>query len=625
MTLRPKYIKPTALILLLSAVVLAGLAACFIIQSLLDGDASGSANKSYESLALGQEACVFESGEACFSQYLKADFSPDDTYQLRFYCGDNSYNLIINSGAWAERTDDDGGKPILHLIPEYISSTGYEKITVTPILGDGYYFVWEFGHISDPDLTEYADCNLIDFEIKQLEIEISDEDYERIEAKRGEALNLGIIMTDDTDYVSAKVRADGEKYDADLRLKGDWADHMLGDQWSFRIDLQGDNCIYGMQKFSIQKPSTRTYIWEYLMYEMYREQGGAALRYDFADVFVNGVYKGVYAVEEFMQKRVIENSQKREGPVIRFSEDLIWQQLAYYENTDNLNNSEFFGAVIYDDVSAFSEKGTVGSELLSAYSSYAITQLNRLRFGEVSADEVLDIDLFAKYNAIMDLFSTYHGNVWNNQRFYYNPITALLEPVPSDCVAFYGTYTGIVTEESECLDFLHLYESEEFGLLLAKYLRQFAEGYPAFIKRHSAEINRYVTTIRQYEPDFEMYPYSVNGRINQVLKLLDTPLQPPAGTVMYDEEGSVQITVSNPNLLRLYITEIRNSDGSESYSKIFSVGNGGKSFVLPENYEFQDLSDISVAYRTAFSEDEYTLKLTEIAPGSERLGEDNER
>ena len=50
---------------------------------------------------------------------------------------------------------------------------------------------------------------------------------------------------------------------------------------------------------------------------MYHQMGGVSLRYEFVDVVVNGVYKGVYALEEGFNKRLIENSNKREGPIIR--------------------------------------------------------------------------------------------------------------------------------------------------------------------------------------------------------------------------------------------------------------------------------------------------------------------
>ena len=43
-----------------------------------------------------------------------------------------------------------------------------------------------------------------------------------------------------------------------------------------------------------------------------------------------------------------------------------------------------------------------------------------------SAEEIFDLELMARYYAICDFLSPYHGLVWHNQRYYYNPVTGLL-------------------------------------------------------------------------------------------------------------------------------------------------------------------------------------------------------
>jgi hypothetical protein len=100
------------------------------------------------------------------------------------------------------------------------------------------------------------------------------------------------------------MRANGKKYKIEARLKGTMTDHYLSDQWSFRIELDGDYAIWGMQKFSIQAPVTRSYLYQWMANELYRYHGGVAIRQDMIDVYVNGEYKGVYLLEEFFEKRI---------------------------------------------------------------------------------------------------------------------------------------------------------------------------------------------------------------------------------------------------------------------------------------------------------------------------------
>ncbi len=55
--------------------------------------------------------------------------------------------------------------------------------------------------------------------------------------------------------------------------------------------------------------------------------------------------------------------------------------------------------------------------------------------GEIGADQVLDEELWGRYYAITDLWAAGHAAIWHNQRFYYNPVTGLLEPIAFDGLA----------------------------------------------------------------------------------------------------------------------------------------------------------------------------------------------
>src|SRR5690606_6512197 len=117
---------------------------------------------------------------------------------------------------------------------------------------------------------------------------------------------------------------DGKDYDVRMRLKGDFTDHLNKHKWSFRVEVKGDNAIMGMKRFSIQHPITRSYLYEWVYFKMLRRENLIALRYDFLTASLNGNSLGIYALEEHFEKRLIENNDRREGPIIRFNEDLSW-------------------------------------------------------------------------------------------------------------------------------------------------------------------------------------------------------------------------------------------------------------------------------------------------------------
>ena len=43
--------------------------------------------------------------------------------------------------------------------------------------------------------------------------------------------------------------------------------------------------------------------------------------------FYNGKNLGIYAWEEHFTKQLIESQNKREGPILRFYEDVLWDQV----------------------------------------------------------------------------------------------------------------------------------------------------------------------------------------------------------------------------------------------------------------------------------------------------------
>ena len=89
---------------------------------------------------------------------------------------------------------------------------------------------------------------------ESLQILFKEKRFNKIKAKRDEALTIGVLQTEDNDIVPAIINYGGEAYKAEVRLKGDWTDHLEGDKWSFRIKLKNDRTILGMRKFSIHHP-----------------------------------------------------------------------------------------------------------------------------------------------------------------------------------------------------------------------------------------------------------------------------------------------------------------------------------------------------------------------------------
>ncbi|GHV54309.1 hypothetical protein FACS1894216_14070 [Synergistales bacterium] len=510
----------------------------------------------------------------CYDNHIYMDMSPEDTYQVAFYkYGKKTGGFVVNSGSWAAISNATGDKPILHLIPKYIAGKGYDAIAILPIKGDGAYSA---ANVKTANLDEIprgtiAKYNIIDFEIKQLEIEIKAKAFEKIQKKRDEALKVGILSTEDSDVVPAKVRAEGGSYSAELRLKGDWTDHLASDKWSFRIEVKGDYCVYNMQKFSIQPPATRNYISEYLIYECYRDQGGVALRYDFTDVYINGEYKGVYALEEFMEKRVIEHSQKREGPIVKYDENtLFWEYLVNYIPS--------FGVEKTTNFTVFSEKKTLASAGLSGYAQYAIDQMNKVLDGDTAIEDVFDLDLYSKYFVILDAFRASHGRDLINNRHYYNPVTAKIEPIPFDELAGFNSSYLALKPYGQIDTILRNYKS--FRQLYKKYALQYMEdGYDAFIGRHMETVRQYETTIRRDESDFKCDTSFVAVNMKNIKTFLTAERTMPAADILLkqtDDGERYSLKITNRDSAPIVVTGLADDTGKQISADVFPATIGCK-------------------------------------------------
>ncbi len=265
-------------------------------------------------------------------------------------------------------------------------------------------------------------------------IDIKHEDYLKIAARRQEALAAGVLISSDADFVPATIRHGDQILKVKLRLKGDLSDHWNTDRWSLRVVVRGEQTLFGMKQFSLQHPKTRNYLYEWIYHQTLRREGLIGLRYDFIDVTVNGRDLGTYAIEEHFEKRLVEGNRRREGPIVRFNEDLSWAELLHHHDVSmaGVEQRAGSGSFLSSDVDAF-ETGRYleDSTFLPLYLK-AVNLLEGFRDGRLNATQTFDVDALGRFVAINELMGSEHGANWRNIRFYYNPITTRLEPIGFD-------------------------------------------------------------------------------------------------------------------------------------------------------------------------------------------------
>ena len=268
-------------------------------------------------------------------------------------------------------------------------------------------------------------------DLPQLVIDINFNNLSKLYAKRSEALDLGYLVQAEDDFVPAAIRLQDRTVNVKLRLKGDMVDHIRTSKWSFRIHTKGDDHVFGLRRFSLQHPETRGFQAEVLFLETLRRMDVLAPRYFFVNVIVNGNDVGLMALEEHFSTEMLESNGRRDGVILRFDESLMWADRVA-RGRDAVRYTGPFDSIYTAPIEAFRSSAIEKSSRLKRQFKTASGLLRAFVEGEIPATQVFDMDKLGRFLATAELWGIWHALGWNNQRFYFNPLTSRLEPIGYD-------------------------------------------------------------------------------------------------------------------------------------------------------------------------------------------------
>ena len=252
------------------------------------------------------------------------------------------------------------------------------------------------------------------YKLDNINLEIPFEKILIIENLRNDSIQNGSLPhANKMPKIKTNIDYNEKKFSADIRLKGDREVHFIDkEKTSYKLELDRDQFIFGIKKFSLQKPRIRNYIHEWLFHELSGEQNIIKIKYDFINLSINGEDKGLYVIEEGFGKELIERNKRRNGPIFGLNEDV-------YENHD-------------DPVFEIYNKKFWQKSENSFLANIASQKLHDFFKNKLSSDEVFDLEKWAAYFAVIDLTANYHGALLKSVKLYYNPLNGLFEPIPFD-------------------------------------------------------------------------------------------------------------------------------------------------------------------------------------------------
>lgn len=394
------------------------------------------------------------------------------------------------------------------------------------------------------------------------ELVLSEENLNKLYEQRRLAIEVGQYYKDDprfTGYLKGKLVHGSDTLKIKLRQKGLFIDHFEDSlKSSYKIKLKGGNTFMGMDRFAIQHPKTRGYLNEWYLHELLDYCGLISIRYDFINVTINGRNSGIYAIEENIHKNLIENNQLKEGPIFRFE-------------------VEGEGPIFYHEIKPYNSKRLKKDSGLLLQYQYAEQLLVEFRNETKKTSDIFDIERMAKFYALIDLTGHHHASHVFNLKFYFNPVTGLIEPIGYDNSSFIsldaegllGTLKNVggnIKNRGEIPwkndPFAErLFNDELFFKAYVKYLQEYSNPdwlSNFFNSREESALEKLKIIWNSYpEYSFEGKDVLVNNQLWIKNYLNELKLPVIKGGVIENDNGISTLKVKNQNELPILITSVK--------------------------------------------------------------------
>lgn len=418
----------------------------------------------------------------------------------------------------------------------------------TPIKKDGEWEMLYIEKVLPSDVTElkvflfnpnsepayFDDMEILVNQTKSLpefdnvmDLKVSIKNFDKIQKYRDEALAQKQITKNLKKYVKAELTYEGITIPVEIRIKGDWTDHLNTNKWSFRIKTKKGYAFKGMTSFSIQSPHTRDFMNEWFMHQLFQKEGILTTQYFFLPVRINGEMIGMFACEEHFEKQLPESQKRREGPILKLDEEGFWQSKVAAKSTPSLKLPYYEESQIV----AFNEKRVLKNPALKQRFETGADLLRSLKDFKGDLGEIFDLDYAARYYALFDVANSFHGLAWHNQRFYYNPVSAKLEQIGYDLFEETGHHKsrrpilGLFSEMAEFnIDWYLNYQlmaNKEFMHAYFNYLHEFSN--PEYLSNAFNELEPELSEIEgQLKLEYRLYDFDKAFFVNNALEIKRT-------------------------------------------------------------------------------------------------------
>ncbi len=281
--------------------------------------------------------------------------------------------------------------------------------------------------------SSYTEIDRFDFDIKF-------KDMEKLRYLREQAVKADYLTNELQQEIPAEINYNGTKYKVTISLTGQINEHFRHpEKWSVAVKVKGDKTIYGMKEFALLVPMARGYMTDWIAHKMLEKRNSIGIRCDFIDVNINGKSHGIYYLEERYNKHLLESNRFREGIIFK---------------------------VVDNELKVYNEKKIRKDPSYEKILDHLYLLWNRFLNGDIESSQIFDLNKLAATAAVSDLMNQKHPLYFSNIRFYFNPITFLIEPIAREW--------GVLTKESR-MPFESLLPEDPYSPKASLYHRGLAE------------------------------------------------------------------------------------------------------------------------------------------------------
>jgi len=259
-----------------------------------------------------------------------------------------------------------------------------------------------------------------DTKLQEIKLKLSDESLSLLEGYVQEKIETGDSFGGDNKYVKGKIFSEGNTYDVKVRLRGDMVRNFNGGLLNSSLTIKSEEALWNSyDKFSLLRPIQEYYMYGYLYYEFMKSEGFVSPDFKLVKVKLNESNNGVFIFQQAFTKYLKNQSSSEDGFYLKFKNDCR-------------NGMRSKTIERSPDLTVYQKK-----ELKKDKERWALWKNIQAKYflvetGKIKAGELFDIDAFAKFGAISDLFLSHHSDICHNVRMFYNPDSKMLEPIAWD-------------------------------------------------------------------------------------------------------------------------------------------------------------------------------------------------